>query len=102
MILSDYNKRLNSEVKKTQTEQKLTLKERQQKWRMANPYSKDERKEYNKKYKEENKDKLNKKIICKCGVSITERMLKRHLQTKKHKHYEQESRSNIICFQALE
>jgi hypothetical protein len=37
-----------------------------------------------KKYRENNKDKLNQKILCECGETIPKCGLKRHQKTKKH------------------
>jgi len=45
-------------------------------------------KQYNKQYKNQNRDLLNDKfklkIICECGCELTKYKIKRHLLTKKH------------------
>ena len=38
----------------------------------------------NKNYRERNKQKINEKIICKCGCEVIKRGLKSLLKTKKH------------------
>ena len=43
-----------------------------------------ERKDYFKIYRQNNKDKINEIIKCSCGSEITKQHLLRHLKTKKH------------------
>ena len=50
--------------------------------------NKDRKQDYDKKYREDNKEiitkKLKEKITCKCGCVVTKIHLKRHERTKKH------------------
>lgn len=47
----------------------------------------EDKKEYDKQYREKNKDKLNKDIICECGGKYKSRHKSSHLKTKKHIHF---------------
>ena len=51
-------------------------------WRDNNP---DKVKEYGRKYKEENKDKLNETYNCKCGGKYSWKHQSTHFKTQKHK-----------------
>ena len=50
-------------------------------------YSKKDSLEYNKEYREKNKDKLCKKIECPCGNTYQYRARARHYKSAKHKKY---------------
>ena len=47
--------------------------------------------EKNIEYYHKNKEKLNKKIECECGVVINKSSITRHIKTKRHQKYMQES-----------
>lgn len=63
-------------------------KELKRNWRETNI---DKIREQNKKYKDENKEKLNETHICECGGKFSLKNKSAHLKTKKHQKFEFEN-----------